>query len=371
MFSIFDKPAPFVKKEPVIYPEWESPEREPVKDGYYRLSAKDLNLKLTDERNFKKYFSELRYRLIVNDGSRQSLVWLASTKNVFSEALSEMPQEYITKLIFNRNHFTVVLIKNGLIIGGICFRPFYDRGFAEIAFCVTLTRERVRGYGSFAMALVKNYLQVIGISHILTYADNSAINYFKRQGFTLYIQLSPDVWKRCIKDYDGATLMHCIIHKDVDYLYLGEVLARLKKFLSQLLPDYRIHQNTTFPVSYINGIQTSEPQFNERNQMEVIVKEVKGHSKSWPFLNPVSTEAPDYANYVQNPMDLSKLERNVHSGLYKTLDDFRSDLYLIFSNCYSYNGDKDNNIYTTSAHILEDFCNGLFEKFKMGHRRST
>jgi len=66
--------------------------------------------------------------------------------------------------------------------------------------------------------------------HFLTYADNYAIGYFKKQvsslsnftkksvsfadlfrfhqGFTKEIQLDRSVWAGYIKDYEGGTIMH-------------------------------------------------------------------------------------------------------------------------------------------------------------------
>ena len=46
-----------------------------------------------------------------------------------------MPKEYIVKLVFDRNHESMVILKNNQkVIGGICFREFKEERFAEIAF---------------------------------------------------------------------------------------------------------------------------------------------------------------------------------------------------------------------------------------------
>jgi histone acetyltransferase len=52
------------------------------------------------------------------------------------------------------------------------------------------------------------------IFHLLTYADNSAIGYFKPQGFSTRIRLEGEKWVHCIKDYQVSTLMHCRIDAD-------------------------------------------------------------------------------------------------------------------------------------------------------------
>lgn len=47
------------------------------------------------------------------------------------------------------------------------------------------------------------------MQYLLTYADNFAIGYFKKQGFTKDQKMAEYKWKGYIKDYDGGTLMEC------------------------------------------------------------------------------------------------------------------------------------------------------------------
>lgn len=59
------------------------------------------------------------------------------------------------------------------------------------------------------MNCVKDYVRERHptINHFLTYADNYAIGYFKKQGFTKEITFPRDKWVGYIKDYDSANLM--------------------------------------------------------------------------------------------------------------------------------------------------------------------
>lgn len=50
------------------------------------------------------------------------------------------------------------------------------------------------------------------IFHLLTYADEYAIGYFKKQSFITNISLSKERYNGYIKDYQGATLMGCQLH---------------------------------------------------------------------------------------------------------------------------------------------------------------
>jgi histone acetyltransferase len=66
------------------------------------------------------------------------------------------------------------------------------------------------------------------ITHFLTYADNYAIGYFKKQGFTKEITLDKPIWMGYIKDYEGGTLMQCSMLPKVRYLDASRMLALQK-----------------------------------------------------------------------------------------------------------------------------------------------
>ena len=141
------------------------------------------------------------------------------------------------RLIMDRVHEAMVIIKrrpNGrpYVLGGVVFRPFYEQKFAEIVFLAITTSEQVKGYGSRLMNKLKDHAKTKQLYYFLTYADNNAIEYFKKQGFTK--TLSKDVsdgnlvmrnschmpetrWKGYIKDYNGSTMMQCAVHRAVTH----------------------------------------------------------------------------------------------------------------------------------------------------------
>ena len=151
----------------------------------------------------------LFFRVIRNDGERLHMMWLTQAKNIFATQLPKMPREYIARLVFDRKHRTLVAVKRDRVVGGICFRPFVEQRFAEVAFCAITSSEQVKGYGTRLMNHLKEASKLDGITHFLTYADNYAIGYFKKQGFTKTVGLPPERWVGYIKDYDGGTLMEC------------------------------------------------------------------------------------------------------------------------------------------------------------------
>ena len=63
---------------------------------------------------------------------------------------------------------------------------------------------QVRGYGTRLMNQLKEHAKVEGIAYFLTYADDHAVNYFRKQGFQKQVTMSRERWKGYIKDYNGA-----------------------------------------------------------------------------------------------------------------------------------------------------------------------
>lgn len=56
-----------------------------------------------------------------------------------------MPREYIARLVYDSNSKSLAIIKRGYkVVGGICYRPFPHRGFAEIVFFATASVDQVK-----------------------------------------------------------------------------------------------------------------------------------------------------------------------------------------------------------------------------------
>ena len=66
-----------------------------------------------------------------------------------------MPKDYIVRLVFDKRHISLAIKSNEKIIGGICYRPYKDQRFGEIAFCAITASEQVRGYGTSLMNQLK------------------------------------------------------------------------------------------------------------------------------------------------------------------------------------------------------------------------
>lgn len=70
-----------------------------------------------------------------------------------------------------------------------------------------------------------------GIEYFITYADNYAIGYFKKQGFTKNISMPKGRYQGLIKDYDGGTMMECYVHPSIDFTQIPRMIAAQRKFI--------------------------------------------------------------------------------------------------------------------------------------------
>lgn len=58
-------------------------------------------------------------------------------------------------------------------------------------------------------------------------------------------------------------------------------------------------------------------------------------------VDPVKQGAPDYYEKIKHPMALSNVRDNLKSRAYQTVEEFQSDVNLIWSNAREYNGDDN------------------------------
>lgn len=343
----------------------------------------------------------------------QDLVILTGLKNIFQRQLPKMPREYITRLVLDRNHVSMAIVKRGLqVVGGITYRPFNKRRFAEIVFCAIDSSQQVKGYGQHLMNHLKDYVKEgSDVMHFLTYADNYAIGYFKKQGFTKEISLPRSVWVGYIKDYEGGTLMQCSMVPRVRYLQVHDLLAHQKELvlakIGSISKSHIVHPGlevfkrkreedddghglgldaTNWPPVVADGedyVESVKKQFKvdpsqvpglsesgwtpemdvlsrrpkrgpHHGLMRSILVELHNHQSSWPFLMPVnSDEVADYYDVIKQPMDLGTMESKLENNQYKHVDDLVADAQLVFDNCRAYN--PRNSPYVKCADKLDKF----------------
>ncbi|XP_021428256.1 histone acetyltransferase KAT2B isoform X2 [Oncorhynchus mykiss] len=307
--------------------------------------------------------------------NKRILMWLVGLQNVFSHQLPRMPKEYITRLVFDPKHKTLSLIKDGRVIGGICFRMFPSQGFTEIVFCAVTSNEQVKGYGTHLMNHLKEYHIKHDILNFLTYADEYAIGYFKKQGFSKDIKVPKAKYLGYIKDYEGATLMGCELNPSIPYTEFSVIIKKQKEIIKKLIERKQAQIRKVYPglscfkegvrqipIESIPGIQTGWKPVGKGKELKdpdqlystlkTILQHVKSHQNAWPFMEPVKkTEAPGYYQVIRFPMDLKTMSERLKSRYYTTRKLFMADMQRIFTNCREYNPPESQ--YYKCANLLE------------------
>lgn len=328
---------------------------------------------------------ELLFKLIRNDGREDHMQWLIDLKNLYSKQLPNMPKDYIVRLVFDRQHYSLVALKGGLngrLIAGITYRPFYTQSLGEIAFCAVSAHEQVKGYGTRIMNKLKEHVMndTEGgerLDHLITFADNNAVGYFSKQGFQKEIVLDKEKWSGYIKEYDGGTLMECVLgesgrpalpsnsemkEQKSEVEQIVQSLSKDKQLFNGLevfrsLPEgeYARVDPKDIPGVKELGFIPNDPPFkilhssagdgtptteNMHGFMREMVRIVSQHQDAWPFREPVdSNEVPDYYDVIKDPVDLSLISRRIESQrYYANLHMFAADFARMFNNARVYNG---------------------------------
>lgn len=73
-------------------------------------------------------------------------------------------------------------------------------------------------------------MQKRNVLYLMTYADNLALGYFRKQGFSKDIITPLDLWDGYIKDYEGGTKMEYWIDSKIDYLRINKIIQDQKKY---------------------------------------------------------------------------------------------------------------------------------------------
>jgi len=377
------------------------------------FSQRDKNIKTQEEKGFFDFV------VIKNTGENtpenlDNMKLLTDLKNIIAKQLPKMPKEYIVRLVFDKHHENMIIIQrpSNKVLGGTCYRPNPEKHFIEIAFLAISSLEQVKGFGTRLMNKLKDHCKKDGYQYFLTYADNNAIGYFKKQGFHKNLKMPMEQWKDYIKDYDGGTLMEAEIDPKIDYSNLSEILKQQKKCIEKYSKKFlnikRKYSFNDFETELkksgidLNSLKKKNKE-NEENieitkelfncipgmkesgwtyedyitqckneksdnisfleQCRIIINKLKNEPHSWPYREPVdATVVQDYYQKIKEPMDLRTLEKGVESGQYKNKTAFVKDLKKIFNNARTYN--KSGTIYSKYATVLENFIEEDVKKLK-------
>lgn len=356
----------------------------------------------------KNEYDDIKHCIVKNDNTADSMVKLIGLKSLFARQLPKMPKDYIVRLVFDKRHKSLAILsqdpkhKGGdeEIIGGICYRAYPEMRFAEIAFCAVSASQQVKGYGTKLMNLLKRQMVREGLEYSITYADNYAIGYFKKQGFTKAITMPKGRYHGLIKDYDGGTIMECYVHPSIDFTRVPDMIEAQKTFLLQRVATVAKSHRVVYPalprgwkpdltgVSRANqdaarsmaipgvaeagwtladlqactgAAKDSDRKANQlKSEQLALWRKTQEQQSAWPFREPVNTdEVPDYLEVIKDPIDLSTIEKRIRKGtFYKTREMLLVDLMRMVNNCKLYNG--PDSPYTDCAVQLERYLKSIF-----------
>lgn len=70
------------------------------------FSERDLNVKQEEDKG------NLEFLVISNNGQLNNLKLLTDLKNIISRQLPKMPKEYIVRLVFDKKHESMIILKS-------------------------------------------------------------------------------------------------------------------------------------------------------------------------------------------------------------------------------------------------------------------
>ena len=334
---------------------------------------------------------KMDFETLRNNGKPEMMRSLIDLKNIFAKQLPKMPKEYIVRLVFDSKHESIVIRDaHGVIFGGVTYCIFEEVHLSEIVFLAISSDHQIKGFGTVLMNQLKSEMQAKNVSFLMTCADNLAIGYFQKQGFHSSILMPSQLYKGYLKDYEGSTLMECLLDDKVDYQQIGEQIrqfrCKLHREIEQKVQNNLIYSGLADNIWIVNGkkiergmsalglipglskLEGIEEEYLEvekinagscfRSNCLKIVEQLKNHKSAWAFVSAVKKEeVPDYYELIPNPMWLLKVEEKVNEGRYSNRQEFMADLNLVIANCRSYN--QKNTIYYKSSLEMEKYMQQL------------
>lgn len=69
-----------------------------------------------------------------------------------------------------------------------------------------------------------------------------ALGFFRKQGFSERITMSREKYEGFIKEYDGGKLMEFKLHPSVDYINIGQIIAKQKQFVIETIKSRALNE---------------------------------------------------------------------------------------------------------------------------------
>lgn len=281
--------------------------------------------------------TDLTVRVVNFDLQDQTLLWLSQLFDIVSELLVKMGAVYIARVIFSSYSESLCAFQNGTLIAGATYRLFDE--FAELIFFCVDKGKHSHGVGRYLMNQLKNHLQALDISHILVFADETALGFFEGQGFSRTIGLDRSVWEGRISTYSNSVLLYFFVSDSIDYAHFEEWRSAVGDFLVKRWSKPIRIPLIPYPQESVLGIPVIA---NDPVPPVILMRAIFSKVKAWPnirmFSHVLSREGfREYHAVIKHPMALDIIECKLERAEYGTVPEFLDDLFLIATNALKFN----------------------------------
>jgi len=318
----------------------------------------------------EKMVNKLKIKFTINDGSDSSIKMLTKLKIIFSTQLPNIPRLYIRKQLLEKKHVLLTLIKftdkKKIVIGSCCFRIFESNQFIELIFFAICTTTQGFGYGTYLMSFLKDFAKSIKIKYIITCADNYAIKFFLKQGFSKILANPISIWFRHIREYEEVVLMECVTGSKNSYFFshLSHILEKtlfIEKFNKLLkLKLYFAKVYKKQKMDFNLSVKISEKQLEKTFNLDIfsIVNTLRSDKRMNSFFEPVDSRRMGISGFYDqfiNSIDIRSLEEKIRSGkIILTKQSLLNYIKRMINNSLLYNG---------NLHTMKEICLKLKKTF--------
>jgi nickel-dependent lactate racemase len=155
---------------------------------------------------------------------------------------------------------------------------------------------------------------------------------------------------------DLLSLARCLDDCVQKGVITDETIKKIQTILRRIFqPDMvdekeRQTTSTDTPVESMESVISSATQRQLNHIVTGCIAEMKDVDQRQLFLKPVTDDiAPGYSRVIRRPMCIKTMEEKVEKDVYKSVDDFRLDVKLMFKNCRDYNQGEGGQWYRQEA----------------------
>ncbi|EMR11523.1 hypothetical protein PNEG_00534 [Pneumocystis murina B123] len=101
----------------------------------------------------------------------------------------------------------------------------------------------------------------------------------------------------------------------------------------------RIHPEDTF-YEKVEQVEMTKEQYKYALSM---LRQLRRNKDARPFnqpVDPIKLNIPSYPTIITHPMDFGTIDKKLSSKQYETVEEFKKDVELVFTNCFTFNGEE-------------------------------